>query len=135
MITSTVHPRINDLGPAGHVHNTALPAWFQQARRPLLETFRTSPSAPALPLMIKEYTVMFHQELRLTPDVEIDVTVERVGNSSFVFHEIARQNGQVAAESRVVYIYVGENSRPARIPDEQRAFLEHHLRISENVMS
>ena len=127
MITSTVHPRINDLGPAGHVHNTALPAWFQQARRPLLETFRTSPSAPALPLMIKEYTVTLHRELCLTPDVMIDITVERVGKSSFVLHEVARQDDQVAAESRVVYIYVGADHRPTFVPENLRNYLEQHM--------
>lgn len=133
MFTSTVRPRIDDLGPAGHVHNTVLPAWFQQARQPLLEEFLTPPDESALPLMIKEYTVTFHRELLLTPDVEVDISVERIGNSSFVLHESARQDRQVAAESRVVYVYVGTDSQPAMIPALQRSLLRAHLRDEENV--
>lgn len=135
MFTSTVRPRIDDMGPSGHIHNTVLPAWFQQARQPLLTEFLASPDEPALPLMIKEYTVTFHRELMLTPDVEIEISVERIGNSSFVLHEVANQNGQMAAESRVAYIHVGEDNRPASIPTRQRELLERHLRDSTNVMS
>lgn len=128
MITSTVRPRIDDVGPAGHVHNTVLPAWFQQARQPLLEKFVATHDDANFPLMIKEYTVTFHRELVLVPDVEIEIAVERIGNSSFILNEVARQNDQVAAESRVVYIYVGADNRPTTIPDEPRSYLENHCK-------
>ena len=124
MLTSTIHPRIDDLGPAGHVHNTVLPAWFQQARQPIVEAFGIDDH---FPLMIKEYTVTFHRELVLLPEVEVDIVVERIGNSSFVLLESARQNDQLAAESRVVYIYVGADGRPATIPDDMRNYLEQHV--------
>lgn len=126
MLTSTIRPRIDDVGPAGHVHNTVLPAWFQEARNEILKTFYTPQSDNPLPLMIKEYKVTFHRELVLVPDVLIDIAVERIGNSSFVLHEVARQAGQLAAESRVVYIYVGADNRSARIPDHLRTYLEQH---------
>ena len=135
VLSSTIRPRIDDMGPSGHVHNTVLPAWFQEARQALLVEFLTSPDEPALPLMVKEYTVTFHRELMLTPDVEIDISVERVGNSSFVLHEAASQNDQVAAESRVVYIHVGDDNRPASIPARLREVLERHLRVAEDVRS
>ena len=135
MLTSTIRPRIDDMSPSGHVHNTVLPAWFQEARQSLLAEFLASPDEPALPLMVKEYTVTFHRELMLTPDVEIDVSVERIGNSSFVLHEVASQNNQVAAESRVVYVHVGDDNRSASIPARLREALERHLRVAEDVMS
>ena len=128
MLTSTVRPRIDDLGPMGHVHHTVLPAWFQEARQPLLVEFPSiDGNQDQLPLMIKEYTVTLHRELFLTPDVMIDITVERVGNSSFVLHEVARQDDQVAAESRVVYIYVGADHRPTPVPENLRNYLEQHM--------
>lgn len=126
MLTSTIHPRIDDLGPAGHVHNTVLPAWFQQARQPIVEAFGIGSHNDHFPLMIKEYTVTFHRELVLLPEVVVDIVVERIGNSSFVLHEAASQDGQLAAESRVVYIYVGADGRPASIPQEFRTYLEQH---------
>jgi len=135
VLTSTIRPRIDDMGPSGHVHNTVLPAWFQEARQSLLAEFLASPDEPALPLMVKEYTVTFHRELMLTPDVEIDVSVERIGNSSFVLHEVASQNNQVAAESRVVYVHVGDDNRSASISARLREALERHLRVAEDVMS
>lgn len=128
MLTSTVRPRIDDLRPMGHIHNTVLPAWFQEARQPLLAKFRTIDGDQSeLPLMIKEYTVTFHRELFLTPDVTVDIAVERVGNSSFVLHEVARQDDEVAAESRVVYIHVGADHSPAPIPETMRSYLAQHM--------
>lgn len=127
MLTSTVRPRIDDLGPMGHIHNTVLPAWFQEARQPLLAKFRSIDGGQdQLPLMIKEYTVTFHRELFLVPDVKIDIAVERVGNSSFVLHEVARQDDEVAAESRVVYIHVGVDNRPAPVPEDLKRHLAQH---------
>jgi acyl-CoA thioester hydrolase len=128
MIKSTVHPRIDDMGPTGHVHNTVLPVWFQEARQSLLEHFISDPTHAEFPLMIKEYTVTCHRELVLVPAVQVEITVERIGNSSFVLHELAHQNGQLAAESRVVYIYVGSDHRPAHIPDQLKGYLEKHMR-------
>lgn len=134
MLTATIRPRVDDLGAGGHIHNTVLPAWFQEARHELLQTFR-NPAAPnPVPLMIKEYTVTFHRELVLEPDVAIEIVVERVGNSSFVLQEAAHQKGLLAAESRVVYVYVGVDNRPATIPDELRTYLEQH-RVPEYVSS
>ena len=126
MLTSTIRPRIDDLGPAGHIHNTVLPAWFQEARHELVQKFSDPDAENPMPLMVKEYTVTFHRELVLTPAVNIEIVVEKIGNSSFVLHEKAHQDGQVAVESRVVYIFVGADSRPAPIPDHLRTYLEQH---------
>lgn len=126
MLTATIRPRIDDLGPVGHVHNTVLPAWFQEARHEIMQQFSDPEAGDSMPLMIKEYTVTFHRELVLVPDVVVEIVVERVGNSSFVLHEQAYQDGQLAAESRVVYIYVGDDNRPARIPERHRQYLNQH---------
>ena len=127
MITASVLPRIDDLGPSGHVHNTVLPAWFQEARHELLDAFMDPNDATAFPLMIKEYTITFHRELVLTPEVTVEIQVERIGTSSFTLHEQAYQNEELTAESRVVYINVGPDHRPEPIPEDQKAFLGEHL--------
>jgi len=123
LLTSTIYPRIDDLGPAGHVHNTVLPSWFQQARGALLAEF-FKPNA--LPLMVKEYTVTFHREIVMSPPITIQIQVQNVGNSSFTLHEQAFQDGRLSAESTVVYINVGPDHRPAPIPPAQREFLATH---------
>src|SRR5699024_167510 len=123
LLTSTIYPRIDDLGPAGHVHNTALPSWFQQARGALLaEFFRPN----ALPLMVKEYTVTFQRENVMSPTIKTQMQVHSVGNTSFTLHEHAFQDGRLSAESTVVYINVGTDHRPAPIPPAQREFLATH---------
>lgn len=126
MLTASIRPRIDDLGPVGHIHNTVLPAWFQQARQELLDAFLDPEVAELPPLLVKEYTVIFHRELVLALDVEVSIHVERIGNSSFTLHEQAFQSGQLSAESQVVYIYVGLNGRPELIPEERKAFLLQH---------
>lgn len=114
------------MGPAGHIHNTVLPAWFQQARQALLEKFRSANNGAGFSLMIKEYTVTFHRALVLVPDIEIDIEVDRVGNSSFVLLESAKQDGHLAAESRVVYVLVDADERPTPIPDHLKNLLDEH---------
>ncbi|MDN5704803.1 MAG: acyl-CoA thioesterase [Yaniella sp.] len=131
MLTATIRPRIDDLGPVGHIHNTVLPAWFQQARQELLDAFQDPQAVLLAPLMIKEYTVTFHRELVLAPDVEVTIEVERIGNSSFSLHEQAFQSGHLSAESRVVYIYVGSDGRPAPIPEDRKALLLQHKSVGE----
>lgn len=126
MITATIRPRIDDLGPAGHIHNTVLPAWFQEARYEILEACSPPMTPDLLPLMIKEYTVTFHRELVLSPEVVIEIHVERIGNSSFVLQETAWQRNHKAATSRVVYVYVGADSQPSPIPDQLRIYLAQH---------
>ena len=125
MLTSTITPRIDDLGPAGHVHNTVLPSWFQQARGGLLAEFFTPKDTDPLPLMVKEYTITFHREIVMSP-VEIQIHVQNIGNSSFTLFEQAFQDRHLSAESTVVYINVGQDHRPAPIPAAQREFLVTH---------
>lgn len=124
MLTATIRPRVDDLGPVGHIHNTVLPAWFQQARQELLEVFHDPAIGDLPPLVIKQYTVTFHRELFLTPDVEVTIEVEHIGNSSFTLYESAFQSGKLCAASRVVYIYVGSDGRPAPIPAAGKVFLD-----------
>ncbi|HIY84973.1 MAG TPA: acyl-CoA thioesterase [Candidatus Yaniella excrementavium] len=126
MHTATIRPRLDDLGPVGHIHNTVLPAWFQQARQELLDAFYAPQTGELPPLLIKEYTVTFHRELTLTPDVEVSIEVERIGNTSFTLHEFAYQSGELSAESQVVYIFVGPDGRPAPIPEDGKVVLNQH---------
>lgn len=126
MLKASIRPRLDDIGPAGHVHNTVLPAWFQQARQELLDVFRNVAPAVSSSLMIKEYTITFHRELVLMPNVEVTIHVERVGNSSFILDEQAFQDGELSAESRVVYVHVGQDGRPAPLTDDHKAYLLQH---------
>src|SRR5699024_4609230 len=123
LLTSTIYPRIDDLGPAVHVHNTVLSSWFQQARGALLSEF-FKPNA--LPLMVKEYTLTFHREIVMSPLITIQIQVHRVGHSLFTVHEQPFQDGPPSDESTVVYINLRPDHRPAPIPPAQREFLATH---------
>lgn len=123
MITAIIRPRLDDLGAAGHIHHTVLPAWFQEARLELLQHFRDQAAEQPFPLMIKEFTVTCLREIVLNPDLEITIGVEHIGNSSFILAETAKQGDHIVAQSRVVYVNVGPDNRPTAIPEQQKTYL------------
>lgn len=68
------------------------------------------------------------RSIGLGHEVELRCAVERVGRSStWVLHDIVRpSDGALIGRARVHGVWMGPDRRPARIPDEMRAFAERH---------
>jgi 4-hydroxybenzoyl-CoA thioesterase len=69
----------------------------------------------------------FRRTLRFGDIFEVELTVERIGTSSAVFHYVGRKEGEVAAEARMTVVCVEMKTwRPRPIPERYRALFERH---------
>ena len=75
---------------------------------------------------VRVETEFFHT-LRFGDVFDIEVSVERVGRSSAVFHYAGRKAGELAAEARMTVVCVDMKTwRPVPIPDHLRALFERY---------
>ncbi|PCJ49354.1 MAG: thioesterase [Gammaproteobacteria bacterium] len=128
MFNYSVMPGFSDTDALGHINNTRLPVWFENARNPIFKIFTPTLDINNWPLILARITVDFKQQLYLDHLVEIKTYISKIGNSSFTVTQQAWQSGVCKAEgdSTMVYFdYVSKSSR--RIPDDIRETLEQHL--------
>lgn len=117
MFIDIITPRFCETDLLGHVNNTALPAWFEQARLPFFTLFCTDvalASRSNFPLVLAHLDLDFRREIRLGTDVEIHTRVARLGTSSFTVHQEAWQRGELCAEGHVVLVHFDHVSRQSR---------------------
>jgi len=67
----------------------------------------------------------FSRTLRFGDIFEVEVTVEKIGRTSALFHYVGRKQGEVAAEARMTVVCVDMKTwQPVPIPDKYRALFE-----------
>ena len=130
MFKTIIEPRFGDVDGLGHINNTLLTIWFEQARTPIFRIFH-----PDLNLDLKKWhLIMVHidvdflKQIRFGADIEIRSYVFNIGNTSFTLLQEAWQNGELCASGKSVSVhYDFINKKSLRIPDDIRAKLSEHL--------
>ena len=113
--------RFADLDPLNHVNNVAYFSLMETARVEFLRTY-------AKPLFGQ--VVIAHSECDYlgeirggTRTVEVEVSVEKVGTTSFtVLHEIS-VDGELRARGRTVQVVRDAEGRPRPLTEDERALL------------
>ena len=124
----TITPRFCDTDLLGHVNNTTLPGWFEQARLPFFELFcddLATATRSSFPLVLVHLDLDFRHEIRLGAEVEVRTAVARLGTSSFTVRQEAWQGGVLCVEGQVVLVHfdhVGRQALP--LTPMQRARLQ-----------
>lgn len=120
-LTVPVQVRFQDIDPLGHVNNVAYFALMETAR---VEFLRTTARALFGHVVIARSECDFRAEIRGgTRSVDVTVSIEKVGRTSFtVLHEIC-VGETVHAVGRTVQVVRGEDGRPRPITDDERAML------------
>lgn len=122
-----LQPRFSDTDALGHISNTTLPVWFEQAREPLFRMFHPTLDVKTWPLIIARVEVDFVAQSFWHLPVEIRTGIGRVGSSSFQVVQEAWQDGKLIARGKAVLIHFDYNTEKAvTIPDEVRAQLVEH---------
>lgn len=122
-----LQPRFSDTDALGHISNTTLPVWFEQAREPLFRIFHPTLDVKTWPLIIARVEVDFVAQSFWHLPVEIRTGIGRVGGSSFQVVQEAWQDGKLIARGKAVLIHFDYNTEKAvPIPDEVRAQLVEH---------
>jgi acyl-CoA thioesterase FadM len=116
-----VQVRFGDLDPLNHVNNVAYFSLMEAAR---VDFFRTHVRALFGHMVIARSECDYLGEIRGgTRTVDVTISIEKVGRSSFVvLHEI-RDGDRLAAVGRTVQVVLGEDRRSRPLTDEERTLL------------
>lgn len=122
-----LQPRFSDTDALGHISNTTLPVWFEQAREPLFRIFHPTLDVKTWPLIIARVEVDFVAQSFWHLPVEIRTGIERVGNSSFQTVQEAWQDGKLIARGKAVLIHFDYKTEKAvAISEAIRSQLAEH---------
>ncbi|WKN40995.1 acyl-CoA thioesterase [Tunicatimonas pelagia] len=127
MFEQHITPRFSETDALGHINNTVVPVWFEQARRPVFKLFTPDLDPGKWRLIIARIEVDFVGELHYGTDVVIRTSVDNVGNTSFRVAQEVWQQGKVRVKglaTLVHYDYQTQRSKP--IPDYIREQLAQH---------
>jgi acyl-CoA thioester hydrolase len=120
--------RFRDLDPMGHAHHTLPLIYLEEARAAFWRELKNNASIEAIDYIMAEITLRFHARTMYPSDVEVALTVARVGNRSFTIEweiRVGDGAGQLLASGsavQVAYDYDAAASKP--IDPAERRMLE-----------
>ena len=124
MFTLNITPRFSETDALGHINNTTLPVWFEEARTPIFRLFVPDLSFQSWNLILKKFEVEFRRELFHGSQVEIRTRISHLGTTSLTVAQEAWQNDRLAATGEAVLIHFDYQARrPATIPESVRSQL------------
>ena len=128
MLTLSVTPRFGDIDALGHVNNTIIPIWFEQARNPIFRYFNPDFTFEKWNLILARIEVDFIAQIFFSFDVEIRTWISRVGRSSFEVYQEAWQNDKLCAKGKTVLVHFDfQIQKSVEIPHEIKEMLNEHL--------
>lgn len=123
-----LEPRFSDTDALGHISNTTLPVWFEQARTPVFRIFHPTLEAETWPLIIARLEIDLLAQSYWHIPVKIKTGIGKIGNSSFhVVQEAWQGDKQIARGVAVLIHFDYESEKALPIPDDIRAKLSEHL--------
>ncbi len=128
MFEMTINPGFSETDALGHINNTRLPVWFENAREPVFRIFTPEIDLDNWPLILAHLSIDFTGQIYFGHEVRITTEVEKIGNSSITLRQCAWQHDQcVASSSAVMVNFSYHDNCSQRIPDTIRRQLEAHL--------
>ena len=128
MFSYAVMPGFSDTDALGHINNTRLPVWFENARDPVFKIFTPDFDLKNWPLILARISVDFQKQIYIDSEIEVRSYISKIGNSSFSVQQQAWQNGECAATGEATMVHFDyETSKAVKIPDDIRETLQQHL--------
>jgi acyl-CoA thioester hydrolase len=127
MFTEIITPRFAETDALGHINNTVIPTWLEQARTPVFRWFVPDLNPQNWCLIIAKIEVEFRHEILYGHEVRVETYVAKVGNSSFRVGQRVYQQDQLCAQGSSVLVhfdYATKQSKP--IPADIRRKMEAH---------
>ena len=123
-----LEPRFSDTDALGHISNTSLPVWFEQARTPVFRIFHPTLEAETWPLIIARLEIDLLAQSYWHIPVKIKTGIGKIGNSSFhVVQEAWQGDKQIARGVAGLIHFDYETEKALPIPDDIRARLTEHV--------
>ena len=128
MFEFTLLPRLSETDGLGHINNTVLPAWFEEARRDLFKIFIPDLSMQTWNLILRKYEIEIQNQISHKDFVTITTSVSQIGTKSFTVFQETFQNGDpVASASSVIIYFDYSKGKTAEIPQALKKKLNSHL--------
>ena len=128
MFTETITPRFAETDALGHINNTVIPVWLEQARTPVFRLFIPDLDPNKWRLIVAKIEVNFLREIVYGQEVQVKTYFEKIGNSSFQVGQEVYQQGQRCAKGLSVMVHFNYSTKKSEpIPDDIRATMEKHL--------
>lgn len=125
MLKYEIDPRFSESDPLGHVNNTVVPVWFEQARNPIFEIFNPGLKLDKWNIILKRFEVDFEKQIFFGKPVEIRTFIEKIGNSSLVIEQQAWQGDSLTVTGKTVMVYFDfETQKSMPITDDLRRVLQ-----------
>jgi acyl-CoA thioester hydrolase len=122
-------PRATEINFAGHVSNTVLPVWYEEALQAFL---RQKMRGGTFPYLVVRMDQLFKREMFHGTDVVVKTSVQKIGNTSITLFQEAWQNDTIAAEATTVLVNVSDTTnRPVPLTDELCKCLSEYLKEIE----
>lgn len=128
MYKTILTPRVSETDGVGHINNTTLPVWFEAARNPLFDLFTPDHDFAKWKMVIVKTVLEFTGQIYFGKDVEVNVWVKKIGNSSLELYEELYQEGNLCARNTAIYVnYDLDSQKSEKIPEAIRHELAKHL--------
>lgn len=128
MFVYTITPRVSDTDAIGHINNTVLPCWFEEARTPLFRILNPTMDFAKWNVIMAHMEIDYIKQMFFHSSIEIKTWISRMGNSSFDVTQELWQNGSLCAHSKVVIVHFDFNAQKSvSIPGALREQLMEHL--------
>ncbi len=128
MFTEKITPRFSETDALGHINNTVIPVWFEQARKPVFQYFTPDLDPKKWRLIIARIEVDFLAEITYGFEVAVQTSLSHIGKASLSVIQELYQKDQLCARGKAVLVhfdYAAKKSVP--IPDDLRTLLTKHL--------
>ncbi len=127
MLELELEPRFSDTDALGHISNTTLPVWFEQARTPIFRIFHPTLEVETWPLIIARLEIDLMAQSYWHIPVKIRTGIGKIGNSSFhVVQEAWQGDKQIARGIAVLIHFDYEAEKALPIPEDIKARLAEH---------
>lgn len=125
MLQETITPRFSETDALGHINNTVVPVWLEQARRPVFQLFTPDLDPEKWCLIVARIEINFLGELLYGHDVTIRTSVAKIGNTSFHLAQDIFQKAEIRAQGLAVLVhYDYQRKQSIPIPNDTRQQLE-----------
>lgn len=125
-ITVEIPLRYDDIDSVGHVNNAAAAVILQEARVQFHAAAGFHGLPPGMHSVVAALSIEFAGEMRFPGVAEVRTGLLKIGRSSYVLGQVARQEGRIALYAETVLVITGpEGAEP--LPEAMRAAYEKLL--------
>jgi acyl-CoA thioester hydrolase len=119
-----IQVRFNDTDAQGHLNNTSMALYVEQAR----VDFFNALEQPTRTLILANLTLDFRKQVHFGDVVHVETAVRRIGNTSVSLKQDVFAEGECATETTsVIVIFDYASARPTPVPEGLRQKLQSYL--------